>query len=90
MDPTSTKKKEKMETTLKIKKEQEMKEIMKLANMSKIITIMIDVVELEEENNNEKVATESTEELVAIKKNISAKSRMTLKTSLKKASSILI
>ena len=37
-----------METTLKIKKEQEMKEIMKLANMSKIITIMIDVVELEE------------------------------------------
>ena len=48
VDPTSTKKKEKMETTLKIKKEQEMKEIMKLANMSKIITIMIDVVELEE------------------------------------------
>ena len=48
VDPTSTKKKEKMETTFKIKKEQEMKGIMKLANMSKIITIMIDVVELEE------------------------------------------
>ena len=42
------------------------------------------------ENNNEKVATESTEELEAIKKNISAKSKMTLTTSLKKANSISI
>ena len=42
------------------------------------------------ENNNEKVATESTEELEAIKKNISAKSKMILTTSLKKANSISI
>ena len=42
------------------------------------------------ENNNEKVVTESTEELEVIKKNISAKSKMTLTTSLKKANSISI
>lgn len=42
------------------------------------------------ENNSEKVATESTEELEVIKKNISAKSKMILTTSLKKANSISI
>ena len=46
VDPTSTKEKEKTEIISKIKKDQEMKGIMKLAN--KIITIMIDEVELGE------------------------------------------
>ena len=48
VDPTSTKEKEKMEIILKIKRDQEMKVITKLADMIKIITIMIEKAELEE------------------------------------------